>query len=121
LALTGLVRADGRIASRGLAYFTGREFILSGKDGKPGEGDLRVAIRLVDWLVAHGRVDAPREVTLVGFGPVWVEPDSRNSLKARVLWNRFGAKRHILGVGNILFTVNAQRDFRIRGLEMTSP
>lgn len=85
LALTGLVRADGGIASRGLAYFTGQEFILSGKDGKPGEGDLRVAIRLVDWLVAHGRVDAPREVTLVGFGPVWVEPDSRNSLKARVL------------------------------------
>jgi hypothetical protein len=78
LALTALARSEGGFASSGLAYFVGQEFVFSGKDG-----DVRGAVRLTDWLVAHGRVDAPRKVDLVGFGTILLEPDEYNNLHAR--------------------------------------
>lgn len=85
LAMTGLARSRDGFASRGLAYFIGQEFILSGKGGIAHDKDARGAIRLTDWLIAHGRVDSPREVHLHGFGPVSLEPDGQYSLKARIL------------------------------------
>jgi hypothetical protein len=85
LALTALVRAEQVLASRGLSYFIGQEFVFSGKDGILREADARGAVRLTDWLVAHGRVDTRREVELAGFGTVLLEPDGQNSLRARSL------------------------------------
>jgi hypothetical protein len=85
LALTALVRSEQGYASRGLAYFVGQEFVFSGKDGILREVDVRGALRLTDWLVAHGRVDVPQEVDLPGFGTVLIEPESDNSLRARGL------------------------------------
>jgi len=85
LALTGLARSELGFASQGLSYFVGQEFIFSGKDGALRESDVRGAVRLTDWLVAHGRVDTRREVELAGFGTVLLEPEGQNSLRARSL------------------------------------
>lgn len=85
LALTALARSDHGLASQGLSYFVGQEFVFSGKDGILRESDARGAVRLTDWLVAHGRVDSPREVDLAGFGTVLLEPDGQNRLNARSL------------------------------------
>jgi hypothetical protein len=85
LALTGLARSELGYASRGLSYFVGQEFVFSGKDGNLRESDVRGAMRLTDWLVAHGRVDSRREVELAGFGTVLLEPEGPNSLLARSL------------------------------------
>lgn len=80
LALTALARTQGGIESEGLGFFTGQEFTLHARGGGPSREDSRIAVRLTDWLVMHGRVDAPREVALLGAGSVWIEPDGRNRL-----------------------------------------
>ncbi len=85
LALTGLLRCDGGLASQGLAYFTGQEFVLSGRDGSLRENDMRGAVRLTDWLVAHGRIDAACDVDLTGFGTVRLMPEAPDRLRATVL------------------------------------
>ena len=85
LALTALARSDRGLASRGLAYFVGQEFLFQGRDGVLREADARGAIRLTDWLVAHGRVDAPQRIELHGFGTVNIEPVGPDSLLAHSL------------------------------------
>ncbi len=85
LALTALARSERGLASRGLSYFVGQEFVFAGKDGVLHERDARGAVRLTDWLVAHGRIDARCEVELPGFGTVLLEPDGPDSLRARSL------------------------------------
>jgi hypothetical protein len=85
LALAGLLRSESGFASRGLAFFTGQEFLLTGKDGVLREADARAAVRLADWLVSHGRVDSPCEVDLAGFGTVWIEPDRPDHLRVHSL------------------------------------
>jgi hypothetical protein len=83
LALTALARSGSSLTSEGLAFFIGQEFTLWGKDGAPSREDSRIAVRLTDWLFAHGRVDSPQEVVLLGVGPVWLEPDGSNRLNVR--------------------------------------
>ena len=85
LALTALVRSEHGLTSHGLAYFIGQEFVFTGKDGILRENDARGAVRLTDWLVAHGRVDSACNVELAGFGTVLVEPDGQNMLHAHSL------------------------------------
>lgn len=80
LALTALARSEQGIASEGLAFLIGQEFTLHARSGGPNREDSRTAVRLTDWLVAHGRVDTPREVVLPGIGAVWVEPDGASKL-----------------------------------------
>ena len=85
LALTALDRTHAGFASRGLAYFTGQEFVWTGHGGTLCEADARGAVRLTDWLVAHGRIDTPCDVELTGFGTVRVAPDGADCLRvARV-------------------------------------
>ena len=84
LALTALARTEQTLASEGLDFLIGQEFTLWAKDGAPGREDSRIAVRLTDWLFAHGRVDTPREVVLSGAGAVWLEPDGPNRLNVRV-------------------------------------
>ena len=83
LALTALARTEDSLKSEGLSFFTGQEFTLVAKDGAPGREDSRIAVRLTDWLFAHGRVDSSREVALSGVGTVWLEPDGPNRLNVR--------------------------------------
>lgn len=82
LALTALERCPDGIASEGLAFLTGQEFMLRARSGAPSREDSRIAVRLTDWLVAHGRLDTAREVVLAGVGAVWIEPDGANRLNA---------------------------------------
>ncbi|MEO0031616.1 MAG: hypothetical protein RIS94_1374 [Pseudomonadota bacterium] len=82
LALTALARSGSTFRSEGLGFFIGQEFELVGRDGVLREIDSRIAVRLTDWLVAHGRVDAGREVVLAGAGAVWLEPDGPGRLVA---------------------------------------
>jgi len=84
LALTALARTEHGLASEGLGFLIGQEFTLSAKEGTPGREDSRIAVRLTDWLFAHGRVDSPREVVLSGAGTVWVEPVGQNRLNVLV-------------------------------------
>lgn len=81
LALTALARRHDGIESEGLGFLTGQEFLLHAPSGGPNREHSRIAVRLTDWLVAHGPVDAPCEAVLPGVGPVWIEPDGANSLK----------------------------------------
>ncbi len=85
MALTALVRHERGFDSEGLAFLVGQEFSLQAKGDAPGREDSRIAVRLTDWLVAHGRVDAACEVVLSGAGAVWLEPAGQNRLNARVL------------------------------------
>lgn len=65
-ALTSLIKCpDGAIASQGLRFLIGQEFRLEGGGGGAAP-DVATAIRLLDWLVAHGRLDGPREAILAG-------------------------------------------------------
>ena len=75
LALSAIERAgDGAFLSRGLAFLIGAEFRLTGCSQLPCNEAARIAIRLTDWLVAHGVPALSREVTLDGAGVVWIAP-----------------------------------------------
>lgn len=75
IALAGLVRDEGQVRSTGLTFFVGQDFALSGRDGAPaGEAEGRAALRLVDWIVAHGPVREACQVDLAGGGSLWLEP-----------------------------------------------
>lgn len=83
LALVALSRSRQSFASDGLGFFIGQEFTLEGRDGALTETDSRVAVRLTDWLVAHGKLESGQEVVLADVGAVWVEPDHPGHLIAR--------------------------------------
>lgn len=80
LALTALARSADGLESEGLSFLIGQEFKLHAGGGGPNREASRIALRLTDWLVAHGRVDTAREVVLAGVGAVWLEPDGENRL-----------------------------------------
>jgi len=80
LALTALARSQSGIESEGLGFLTGQEFTLHTRSGGPNREHSRIAVRLTDWLVTHGRVETAREVVLTGVGAVWIEPDGQNRL-----------------------------------------
>lgn len=84
LALTALARSRNAIESEGLEFLIGQEFTLHARSGELNRDDSRIAVRLTDWLVAHGRVDAPREVVLAGAGTIWIEPNGRNKLNVEL-------------------------------------
>lgn len=84
LALSAIVRGpDGVMRSEGLAFLTGQEFRLVPASGAPPEAAGRMAMRLSDWLVAHGRVESAREVILAGTGAVWLDPVAPGLVEAR--------------------------------------
>ncbi len=74
LALAGLQRGEDRVTSVGLAFFIGQEFTLHTGGERPGEQHARAAVRLADWLIAHGRVTQAQAVDLPGAGTLWLEP-----------------------------------------------
>ena len=75
--------AEGGLRSVGLNFFTQQEFIL--KTGSPDKADQlpRVAIRLIDWLVAHGPISSPTEAVLAGTGAVFLEVQDKGLILAR--------------------------------------
>ena len=64
LGLTALVpQADGAIESEGLALFTGQELRLEPDPGADQQQAVKVALRLLHWLVENGRVDHTMSLT----------------------------------------------------------
>lgn len=74
MVLSAIERDANALRSRGLDFLIGTEFRLSGIGLLPGDQAARIAIRLTDWLVAHGAIETPREVVLEGMGAVWLAP-----------------------------------------------
>lgn len=83
LALTALTRTAAGFESRGLAFFTGQEFVLAPRSGDLRQDHARGAVRLTDWLVAHGPIGAPCTVELSAFGTVELAPDATHRVVAR--------------------------------------
>lgn len=73
----------GGLRSAGLNFFIEQEFLL--QSGAPeNAGQLpRVAIRLIDWLVAHGPISSPTEAVLAGTGAVFLEVEAGGRILAR--------------------------------------
>lgn len=84
MALASLrMQEDGGISSEGLKFLIGQEFLLS-SEGRHGADHLaRTAVRLVDWLVAHGPVTKGVKAVLAGTGAVFLEAHDSASIVAR--------------------------------------
>lgn len=84
MAMVSLHRKTaGEIASEGLKFLIGQEFSLVDETAKGPAHLARVAVRLVDWLVAHGPVMKSTEAVLAGTGAVFLETQSGTSIVAR--------------------------------------
>lgn len=63
LGLTALTPAsDGSVASTGLSHFIGQEMQLEGRAGEASNESVKLAIRLVDYLVRHGPLNENHEI-----------------------------------------------------------
>lgn len=63
LGMTALVaHPDGSIASKGLAHFTGQEVQVESRSGETQADTAKVAIRVIDYLVRHGRLHEAHEL-----------------------------------------------------------
>lgn len=86
LGLTSLFASGGgRLCSEGLTLFIGQELCVEPGGGSPAD-DAKLALRLIDRLVAHGRVTAPAVWPLDATSELRLEPDkSTNTVRA---WRR---------------------------------
>lgn len=75
--------ASGQVRSEGLNFFIGQEFLLQSKASENGASLARVAIRLIDWLVAHGPISISTEAVLAGTGAVFLEVSESGRILAR--------------------------------------
>ena len=53
---------DGGMQSQGLALFTGQELRLEPELAEDRAAGAKTALRLMHWLVEHGRLDAPERL-----------------------------------------------------------
>ncbi len=84
IALASIHRnASGEMATTGLKFLIGQEFTLSGGSGTSREHLARVAVRLIDWLVAHGPITEAKQADLAGTGAVFLEAENATSIIAR--------------------------------------
>lgn len=84
IALASLhANESGTIATTGLKFLIGQEFSLTGKSGTSREQLARVAVRLIDWLVAHGPIAEAKQADLAGTGAVFLEAENATSIIAR--------------------------------------
>lgn len=75
--------AEGCLQSAGLNFFIEQEFLLQSAIPEKAAQLPRVAIRLIDWLVAHGPISSPTEAVLAGTGAVFLEVEARGRILAR--------------------------------------
>jgi len=54
---------DGGLKSEGLAHFIGQELYLDPTMCEPRSDAAKVALRLMHWLVEHGHLDEPVDLT----------------------------------------------------------
>ena len=82
LGLTALVQAsDGSVASRGLSHFIGQDLQIEGAAGESSADAIKLAIRVVDYLIRSGPLVHPREID-TGTAILQAEP----SQFAKMVW-----------------------------------
>jgi hypothetical protein len=75
LGLTALEQTpEGAFQSRGLAFFTGQEVRVDARNGEATAVTAKLAIRLIDLLVRHGRVREAFDIPGRDGGSLLVEP-----------------------------------------------
>ena len=80
MGLTSLYASpEGTMRSEGLKLFVGQELHLEGKGGSPAE-DAKLAARLIDRLVQHGRLSAPVTWKVGEAQAVRLEPVGRGDI-----------------------------------------
>ncbi|MCJ2187368.1 hypothetical protein [Novosphingobium beihaiensis] len=82
LGLTALVPAsDGSVTSTGLSHFIGQDMQLEGLKGETQAEAVKLAIRMVDYLVRHGPLTQPHSIG-EGAGALLAEP----SMTGKRVW-----------------------------------
>jgi hypothetical protein len=77
LGLTALVAMpDGGMQSQGLALFTGQELRLEPELAKDRAAAAKTGLRLLHWLVEHGRLSAPESLPGPDGEPLRLEPSA---------------------------------------------
>ena len=74
---------DGGMQSQGLALFTGQELRLEPELAEDRAAGAKIALRLMHWLVEHGRLEAPERLAGPDGQPLRLEP-SENTRCVRV-------------------------------------
>ena len=78
LGLTALApMSDGGLQSEGLSLFIGQELRLSPELADDQAAGARLALRLLHWLVDHGRLDAPLHLPGPSGEPLVLRPSER--------------------------------------------
>ncbi|MBF9150252.1 hypothetical protein [Novosphingobium jiangmenense] len=75
--------SDGSLRTEGLNFLMGQEFLLLPAHPASAPELARIAMRLVDWLVAHGPVVQPSQAVLAGSGTVLLEVEGGDRIVAR--------------------------------------
>jgi hypothetical protein len=77
LGLTSLVLTpDGGMQSEGLALFTGQELRLEPELMSDRVEGAKIGVRLIDRLVATGKIDRPQRIAESGTEPLRLEPSA---------------------------------------------
>jgi len=80
LGLTAVDRTeDGAVLSRGLDYFIGQEVMLPPVAGEEAADTVKLAVRLIDFLVRNGPLDKPQELEGPGGEAMLAEPVEKGS------------------------------------------
>ncbi len=84
LGLTALAtNADGSMQSEGLALFTGQELLLPANVAEDTSEAATIALRLINWLVEHGKIEQEFRFTGPAGEPITLAP-VENSRVVRV-------------------------------------
>lgn len=83
LGLTAVDQAeDGHVASQGLAYFIGQEVQVEAAPGEPASETVKLAMRVIDYMVLHGPLRSPRKLQ----GPAGETLMAEPSQYGQVVW-----------------------------------
>ncbi|WP_156169918.1 hypothetical protein [Aurantiacibacter luteus] len=81
LGLTALEEgADGSLRSRGLALFTGQELYLPADVAQDRADAAKLALRLINWLVEHGKITETFSFTGPSGEPIGLEPVENSAI-----------------------------------------
>lgn len=83
LGLTAIEQKDdGSVASTGLAYFVGQEVQIEPAPGEARADTVKLALRVIDYMVLHGPLRAPRKLE----GPAGETLAAEPSQFGKVVW-----------------------------------
>jgi hypothetical protein len=89
LGLTAVEQGeDGSVASSGLSYFVGQEIKLEAIPGEPAAETVKLAMRVIDYMVIHGPLRSVRQLD----GPAGEILTAEPSQHGQVVWIWRGTK-----------------------------